>query len=150
MSEINFEHNQTFHGQYRRITNEYQFKDAIKQLQEQWDKNGWLEVQVRTPQSRTLKQNNSMHLYYEMVASQLNDNGLDMRKFLKESFDIHWTGQNVKEYIWKPVQTVLFGSKSTTKIKKAEVSQVYDVINRKLAEHGIHVPFPENQDDNEG
>lgn len=96
-------------------------------------------------ENRSVKQNNALHLYCGTLASELNDRGLDMRVILSEKADLHWTLYSVKEYIWKPVQRWLFGKKSTKQLSKAEVSQVYDVVNRTISERTqgeVSLPFP--------
>jgi len=95
------------------------------------------------PQQRSGKQNNSLHKYCEMLADELNDKGLDMRKVLKPEIDIPWTGKSIKKYIWKEIQKIMFDTDSTADLTRPEVSQVYDVINRNMINtHDINVPFP--------
>lgn len=92
---------------------------------------------------RTLTQNAALHLYYEMLATALNDAGLDMRKTLRPEWEIPWTPEMVKEHIWRPVQRLMVECESTTELDKMQVSEVYEVINRHMAsKHGIHVAFP--------
>lgn len=96
-----------------------------------------------TPKQRTSLQNRSLHLFFTLLAQELNEAGYDMKKVLKPSVDISWTKENIKEYIWKPIQEALKLKKSSTELTTAEVSQVWEVINRHLGEKlGIHVPFP--------
>ena len=47
---------------------------------------------------RTLQQNRALHVLFQMLANELNSNGLDMRKTLKPSVDIPWSGRSVKEW----------------------------------------------------
>jgi hypothetical protein len=95
--------------------------------------------------SRTKTQNDSIHLYFEHVAQELNDSGNDMRKMLKETIDIPWTKETVKDYLWRTIQKAMLQKDSTTGLTRAEVSKVYDVLNRHLSEKtGVHVPFPSN------
>lgn len=96
-----------------------------------------------TPSKRTLKQNKALHLYLTLLSKELNDAGLDMRQVLKPTVDIPWTMENSKEYLWRPIQHALKLKKSTTELTTAEVSQVYDILNRHISEKfGIYVPFP--------
>ena len=93
--------------------------------------------------NRTDKQNDSLHLWFELISQILNDSGKDMRVFLKPEIEIPWTKDNFKNFVWRPVQEHLVGKKSTTELTTKEVSEVYEVLNRFLGEkHGIHVPFP--------
>lgn len=90
---------------------------------------------------RTTRQNNALHLYFEMLAEALNDAGLDMKKMMKA--DIPWNAYNVKNELWRPIQEAMLGKKSTTQLTTKEIDQVYDTLNRLLGERkGVHVPWP--------
>lgn len=97
------------------------------------------ETGVRTP-----KQSDSLHLFFDHLASALNAAGLDMRKVLKEHVMIEWTKENVKEYIWRPLQKALTGKESTKDLDKvSDINLIYDNLNRHFGEkYEIHVPFP--------
>lgn len=93
--------------------------------------------------NRTTRQNRAIHLLFDMLAKELNENGLDMRRTLKPSIDIPWTGESVKEYLWRPVQQAQVNKKSTTELTTREIDEVFDTINRHLGtKFGIYVPFP--------
>ena len=78
-----------------------------------------------------------------MLADELNDAGLDMKKVLKPGVEIPWTKDSIKEYIWRPIQQAQINKKSTTELTTKEIDSVFDTINRHLGEKfGIHVPFP--------
>lgn len=97
---------------------------------------------------RTLSQNRALHLAFELLASELNNAGLDMRATLKPSISIDWTPETVKEYLWRPVQKLQLKKESTTDLTTKEVSDVWETLNRFLGEkHGVHVPFPERLPD---
>ncbi len=94
---------------------------------------------------RTEQQNKALHLYFQWLADELNNAGLDMRKTLKPEIDIPWSKSSVKEYMWKPVQKMVLDKNSTTQLKKGEkeIDKVYDTLNRYLLEKfGVHIPFP--------
>jgi hypothetical protein len=97
---------------------------------------------------RTIKQNNSLHLYFELLAGALNEAGLDMRAVMKPSVDIPWTAENVKNHLWRPIQKVVLNKESTTELSTDEISKVYDVLNRHLGEKfGVHEDFPSIDND---
>ena len=97
-------------------------------------------------EQRTPLQNKSIHKYFELLAERLNEAGLDMKAVLKPEVDIPWTEENVKNHLWRPVQMAMLSKQSTTELTTAEISDVYQVINRHLGEKlGIHVPFPSNE-----
>lgn len=92
---------------------------------------------------RTIQQNKALHKYFELLAATLNDAGLDMKKVLKPEIDIPWSKSSVKEYLWRPVQKIQLGKRSTTEMNTKEIDQVLETINRHLGEKfGIHIPFP--------
>ena len=106
------------------------------------------DAELKEDKKRTQAQNRAMHLFFEVLAEQLNENGLDMKKVLKPEIDISWTKYNVKEYIWKPIQEALYLKKSTTELLKTEeIDKIYDVVNRHISEKfGISVQFPSEED----
>jgi hypothetical protein len=96
--------------------------------------------------TRTSKQNAALHLWFDQLAKALNDDGFDMRAVISK--DIMWTPYNVKEYLWRPTQKALFGTKSTTRLNKTEqIDKIFDVINKVVGERcGIFIPFPSYED----
>lgn len=92
---------------------------------------------------RTLTQNDALHKFFELLATELNDAGLDQRVVLKPSIAIPWDKTSIKEQIWKPIQNAQLVKKSTTELTTDEVSKIYETINRHIGEKfGVHVPFP--------
>lgn len=99
---------------------------------------------------RTLKQNDSLHLYLSMLANELNDSGQDMRKVLKPTVDIPWSTDTAKRFLWKPIQEIMMDKKSTTELTTDEIDKIYKVLDKHVSEKcGIHVEFPaiENTDE---
>lgn len=96
---------------------------------------------------RTAQQNKALHVLFNLLAQNLNENSLDMRKTLKPGVEIPWTGRAVKEYLWRPIQEAQLDKKSTTQLTTVEIDQVFDTINKHLGEKfGLHVPFPTIED----
>jgi hypothetical protein len=96
-----------------------------------------------THPNRTLTQNKALHLYCQMLAGALNDAGFDMRRTLKQDVDIPWNKSSVKEFLWKPIQKAMTGKGSTTELTTVEPSEVYETLNRHIAEKfGISVEWP--------
>lgn len=96
----------------------------------------------------TDQQRKALHLYCELLAQALNDAGLDMKKTLKPEIDIPWTKESVKNHLWRPIQQALTEKRSTTQLDRVEPSQIYEVLNKHLAEKfGISVPFPSEETD---
>jgi len=94
-------------------------------------------------QKLTQTQLNSIHLYCENLARDLNDAGLDQRKVLKPGIEIPWTKDSVKLQLFKAIEYAMFGKDSTTKLTTKQVDEVYQVLSRHLAEKfNITTPFP--------
>ena len=92
---------------------------------------------------RTLKQNKVLHLYFTQLAQTLNDSGHDMRRTLKPSVDIPWSGETVKEYIFRPIMRAQLNIDSTTELTTKDIDAVFDTISKCLGENiGVHQEFP--------
>lgn len=92
---------------------------------------------------RTIQQNRALHLWFTLLADELNNSGLDMKIVLKPEADIPWTLENVKNHIWRPVQEAMIGKQSTTELSTTEIDKILDVITRHLGEKfGVQVDFP--------
>ena len=96
---------------------------------------------------RTAKQNNSIHKYFDLLCTALNDAGWDMKAVLEKlskNAKIPWSPSAIKERLWKPVQQQTYGKKSTAKLDTDEVSIVYEALNQITGEElGVSVPFPD-------
>jgi len=95
------------------------------------------------PQRRTSAQNRALHLWYSQLADKLNESGFDMKKIIH--VDIPWSGDTVKQYLWKPLQKMILGTTSTRSLKRDDLDKVFDPLNKTIAERtegNIHVPFP--------
>lgn len=105
------------------------------------------DVEIVVNNKRTLRQNNALHKYFELLSVELNNQGLDFTHVFKNPVAIMITPEIVKECIWKPIQKAMFKTKSTTKLSKQEqIDKIYDVINKKLSEEfGIYVEFPSEE-----
>ena len=102
-------------------------------------------IEQTHPKQRTPSQNNALWLFYEMLAKSLNDAGLDMRIVLKPSYQIRWTKENIHDNLWIPIQKYLYGTNSTTFLKKQEqIDKIHETIMQGLGEKfGVeYIPFP--------
>lgn len=96
------------------------------------------------PRIRTETQSRALHLYFQLLADELNNSGWSIQKFLSHAVEINWTKNSVKELLWRPIQKMLVEKQSTTALDKVtEIDLIYDHINRHVSElTGIHVEFP--------
>ena len=100
-------------------------------------------MKKRIEKPRTLKQNKAIHLMFTQLAQELNDSGLDMRKTLKPSIDIPWSGKTVKEYLFRPIMTAQLGKESTTEMTTSEIDKVVNTLTKHLGtKFGIQLDFP--------
>ena len=97
-------------------------------------------------EQRTKLQNRSLHLYFTLLAHELNENGFDVMKTLRHDIAIPWSDTLVKELMWRKVQKAFTDKRSTKKLTTAQVSEIYDIINRhvmNLTDGEVVVPFPD-------
>ena len=102
---------------------------------------------------RTSQQNRALHKLFSDVAEALDREGhtvQDVTEAIKRA-EIRVTPEIVKEVIWKPLQEVMYGKKSTTELEKHEVDRVYEVLNFWLGQNfdGMCVPFPSDDHNNQ-
>lgn len=84
-----------------------------------------------------------MHVYFGLLADELNNAGLDMKKVLKPSVDIPWTPFSVKDHLWRPIQQAMEGKESTTELTTVDIQDVYLVLSRHISEKfGVNVDWP--------
>ena len=94
-------------------------------------------------QYRSLQQNRALHLYFTLLADELNLKGIEFKKFIR--VDIPWSGIMIKEILWKPLQKVYLKEKSTTKLTTKSMNEIYDIMNRLISERTkgeVQVTFP--------
>ena len=132
---------------------EIEVKNGFVIPQEVKLKDGIYVAKVSNQDLRTLAQNSAMHLYFTMLAKQLNDAGFSFTKVMREpslyKMDIDWNLELVKSNLWKPIQVAIFNKESTTTLNKQDVIRIYDTANRYTSERmGISVPFPNYEEAN--
>ena len=97
---------------------------------------------------RTQAQNNSLHLLFDLLAKELQKEGITMQMVLQKFIlETPATKTTIKELLWKPLQFALIGKGSTTELlKQEEIDLVYDALNKFTSENwGISVPFPTHE-----
>lgn len=132
-----------YSGEFWIINSTVKLGEFMRHFKEDFDEYHWLKVKYTTGKTRSGRQNDSLHVWFRDVANELNKRGIDYKHFFKK-FDFEFTEHSVKDHIWKPVQKAVVGFDETHKLERQQVSEIYDIINKKMAEdHGIHVPFGE-------
>ena len=85
--------------------------------------------------TRTSQQNRALHLWLERLAEALNDAGYSVNDRIVLKAEISFTKENLKENVFKPVMRALYPEKkSTAELGKIEITEVYDEVNRFLAQ----------------
>jgi hypothetical protein len=99
---------------------------------------------VEINETRTNKQNNALHLYFQFISNELNDLGImfNFIAFDGNNYELMYSPLLVKEMVWKPIQMALFGKESTTKLTTNEINKIIDVITLFFAERGVSIEFP--------
>lgn len=94
--------------------------------------------------NRTAKQNKALHLFFTMIADELNDLGIQFQyKGLKGlNLEMRYTPHLVKEMIWRPIQMSLFDIESTTKIDTFQINEIIDILTLFFSERGVVLEFP--------
>lgn len=90
---------------------------------------------------RSTRQNRSLHLFADRLATELNGKGMDMRVVLKPEYRLNWDKDSVKENLIKPIIKALYGLESTTELSTAQVSKVHMQLMMMLCEKFPEIDF---------
>lgn len=103
------------------------------------------EHEFKNTDTRTIKQNSSIHLWCSQIAETLNNSGKTIEKVIK--VDVEWTMITVKEIIFKSILKALYKKDSTTKLNKQEFELLIDTITSRVSGLGVELPpFPNKED----
>lgn len=94
--------------------------------------------------TRTNDQNSALHLYFKLIAYQLNELGLEFhyQGLNIQGLTSRYTENIIKEFIWRPIQISLFNIKSTTKLDTRQINEIIDVITKFFGDRGVFIEFP--------
>lgn len=128
------------------VNSDYSKQIFLDHMSRMYEEHKHLRISIKTGKQRTNLQNAALHKYLTMLAKELNDAGLDMKKTLRPEIDIPWTCELAKTYLWKPIQKAVIDKESTTKADRSEYTKVYEVLNRHTAEKfGISCVWPSRE-----
>jgi aromatic ring hydroxylase len=88
---------------------------------------------------RSKSQNNAGHKWFRELAEALNEVGFE-QKITFGTVDCPWTEHAVKS-MYNKIANAMY-SKSSSHLNTKEFSDVSEVLNRIIAEKGLHIPFP--------
>ena len=98
--------------------------------------------------SRSMRQNNAMHLWFRQLAQELNDAGHTMPHPFDNEFELSFTELRVKEILFRPIIEAMYGKSSTSKLTAKELGNAAEELIRYLSEHkGVYVPWPQSMKD---
>lgn len=129
-------------GRFWIINSDHTLNNFLKRVNDEYAIHRYLLAKLETGKTRTEQQNAALHVFLRMVAEALNEKGITFEMFFKPGFEVPWTEEIVKDHVWRPLQKALTGEVKTSNATRTDYSEVYDHLNVKLAEHGIHVPWP--------
>ena len=101
--------------------------------------------------TRTSRQSRALHLWMSRFADWLFAHGLDLNlecAIFRKPIQRQFTGEDVKNLIWKPVQMALFPEKkSTSQLTGNEIDQIFDAIVSRFEARGYDTipPFPKQE-----
>ena len=140
---MNLDMEEMVQGEFWIVNNKHSLEMFTKHIEDLYDTKGYVTLKWKTGRNRTHKQNNALHVYCRQLAQALNEGGFDMKKTLKQETDIPWTGELVKQYLWKPVQEALTGKDSTSAASGEDYDKVHQVLSKHLSEKlNVYLPFP--------
>lgn len=95
------------------------------------------------PKQRSQAQNRALHKYCTELATELNNAGVGIDVFFKNVEADH-TMESVKS-LWRGFAKVKYGRDSTAQLTTSELNNVYEEVNRHIAQFGIHMAFPSQE-----
>ena len=119
---------------------------AQELIYKQFNENKYLTIEINTGKQRTRTQNASMHLYWDLMAKNLNDGGFTVAQVLSKPLEISWTKELFGEIVWRSIQSAILGKRSTKKLERQECSQIFDEVNRAMIERtGVSAQWPSKE-----
>lgn len=94
--------------------------------------------------SRSAKQNRSLHKLFTLISDQLNEMGLEFQYFGVKGTQLstRYNAKIVKDYFWRPIQIALFDIESTKDINTIQINEIVDVISKFFGDKGVVIEFP--------
>lgn len=132
-----------YSGEFWIINSTQTLGGFMRELKEAFEEHHFVKVKYTVGKKDiTDKQIHAIYPYLRDVARSLNEHGIDYQHFFKR-FDFRFSEHSVKEHIWIPVQKALYNTEHIRDLERQQVSEIAEILNKKLAELGIFVPFGE-------
>jgi len=95
---------------------------------------------------RTYRQNNTLHLLFRRMASDLNDAGIDYPHPLNESFRMQWNELRVKELLFAPYCHWMFETENSSHLDTKQLSEVMEALVDGVNQStGVYTPIPSQE-----
>ncbi len=127
------------------VNSQKSLEDHILYLRMKFKKDRYLRIDTKTGKQRSPTENNCVHLFCEQVADELSEKGITFQMFFNPGFEVPWTKAIVKENVWRRIQIAICSKVSTTEPTSAEYNEIYEYVNLKLSNYGIHIPWPNKE-----
>lgn len=92
---------------------------------------------------RTLKQNSSIHKYFQELSDEANNAGIPQHVIMSKIF-VDWSPQAIKS-LAQAISDAKYGKLHTSDLTTKELSDVCEELNRIFSEHGVHCSFPSEE-----
>lgn len=115
-----------------------------KELDQFVGKNGFPIEVSGVKKTRTSTQNRALHLFFKLFSDELNSIGMTYVDSIA-GMDIEqpFTEVIVKYQIWAKIQLAMFGTDSTTKLKRDQIDEILTVLANHYSELGVPIQFPD-------
>lgn len=90
----------------------------------------------------SVQQNKMLHALFRDIAKGLNDEGITMQEFIKDSFDMYPDEHSIK-YLFKQLAMKAYNVESTQDLNNTQINTLLDVFAKKLGGYGITLDIPE-------
>ena len=88
------------------------------------------------------QQNKMLHALFKDIAKGLNDEGITMQEFIKDSFEMYADEHSIK-WLFKQLAQKAYGVDSTQKLSTTQINTLLDMFIKKLGGFGIELTLPE-------
>ena len=97
---------------------------------------------------RTITQNRALHLFFKMIAIELNRLGMTFNYTGLKGLEMEMPYNEllVKQIIWRQIQLTLFEIESTTELDTMQINSILEVLSKFFGDRGVSIHFPSKID----
>lgn len=108
--------------------------ERFSQFVLQEEREGRTRVYEIQQQTRSVRQNSSLHSCLRRLASELNSAGFGIPHPLKPELEIPWSESSCKELLLRPIIDSLYNETSTSKLTTTQLSEAMTIMLNRVAE----------------